>query len=255
MIWKTLAVWSICVALFLPHSARAQWEVIDPANIFQATISAANSVKIAANTAQALIVDYNILKKNLEMLIYMAENLQRLPEGLNFVDTLLAYGNRITGLLTQATALGYDLQRAQQQFDQLYQQTANTATATAWFQDALRARQQAAGVAVQVQSIQTDLGGMFARICALLNGSWTAHGALDTVQVTHQQQALGLATQQQIQALLATQGRLQAQQAAEDVQVQRLRLQRMEEFTAPLAEYAGGGGWLPTLSWTPPAPR
>jgi conjugal transfer/entry exclusion protein len=114
----------------------------------------------------------------------------------------------------------------------------------------LTARMQASGVAVQVQSVQTNMSDVFGRLCSLLDGSWRAKGNLDSEQLAAQQQALQTATLQHLQALQATAARLQAQREAEQVALERLRIKVMEQFTAPVAEYTGAGGFLPTYQWT-----
>jgi hypothetical protein len=42
----------------------------------------------------------------------MVTNLQRIPEGLNMLETVQAYGNKLMGLMSQANAVSYDLDRA-----------------------------------------------------------------------------------------------------------------------------------------------
>ena len=36
----------------------------------------------------------------------------------------------------------------------------------------------------------------------------------------------------------------------QDAALERLRIKVMEQFTAPVAEYTGAGGFLPTYQWT-----
>jgi P-type conjugative transfer protein TrbJ len=234
---------------------EAQWAVLDGSNLVQNTVTAFNSVATAANTANAyirqgqqLINEYNIILRQISQLETMVKNLQRLPEGLNFFQTVQAYGSKLTSLLGQANALSYQLDQATKDFQKLYVEV------DAVSQGDLRrvqkrfldARMQASGVSVQVQSIQTNVGDMFTRLCSLLDGSWRAQGNLDSHQLAAQQQALQTTTLQQLQVLQATAYRLQAQRQAEDAALEKLRLKVLDQFTAPVPDYIGGGGFLPT---------
>ena len=240
------------------HSA-AQIPVTDGGNLAQNVITAANAVLTAANTAkiyvlqgEQLINEFNLIRDQIVQIEHMVTNLQRIPEGLNYVDTILAYGNKLTGLMSQANAISYELDSATKQFQTLYADADTLASGDLALvrQRFLNARMQASGVAVQVQSVQTNVSDVFARLCSLLDGSWRAKGNLDSHQLAAQQQALQLTTLQHIQALQATAYRLQAQREAEEAALERLRMKVMEQFTAPIPEYTGAAGFLPTYQWT-----
>lgn len=198
-----------------------------------------------------LVNGYNIIRMQISQYETMVKNLQRLPENLNVFSTVTAYGNTLTGLLSQANTLGYGLDNATRQFADLYGEGAQLAQGdlTAVRQKFLAARLQSSQLAVQVQSIQTQSASIFQRLCDLLNGVSQAQGNLDLHQLAAQQQALQLTTLQHIQALQATAARLQAQREAEDVALQRLKQRVQQEFLRPLPEYTVEQGALPTWGW------
>ena len=233
--------------------------VVDPTNLVQNTVSAINSVSTAANTAasyirqgEQLINEYNQIRLAISQYETMVRNLKRLPEGLNMVDTVLAYGNKLTGLLNGTNSISYDLDEATRQFQELYEEAGAVASGDLRQvrERFLRARMQASGTAIQVQSIKANMSEMFSRLCALLDGSWSkAEGNFDAQQIAHQQHALTLTTLQQIQALQLTADRLKAQREAEDVALQRLKQRVQDEFLKPLPAYTAEQGALPTWGW------
>jgi P-type conjugative transfer protein TrbJ len=257
---RTGAVVLLTGTLGVPVSVvEAQWAVIDAGNLVQNTMTALNSVATAANTANAyirqgeqIINEYNIIRHQIEQYQTMVTNLQRMPEGLNFFETINAYGAKLTGLLGQTNALGYQLDDATRQFQELYVEAdaVSQGDLRGVQQRFLTARMQASGVAVQIQSIQSNVSDLFGRLCSLLDGSWRAEGNLDSLQLAAQQQALQTTTLQQMQALQATAYRLQTQRQAEDVALERLRTKVLDQFTAPVPEYTGAGGFLPVYRWT-----
>ncbi len=97
-------------------------------------------------------------------------------------------------------------------------------------------------MAVKMQSVRTNLADLYNRIAALLNGSWTASGNLDSQQIAAQQQALLLHSQREAQAMLAAAQRLEAQRQAEDVVLQQAAIQSYLKATtlAPVGDWQNG---------------
>src|SRR5215831_15122774 len=227
----------LVLSLLLGLAAAPGWAydvpVIDITNIVQSTISAANSVKIAADTAQQVINTYNVILNQIKQIENQVKNLQRMPQGLNFTDDMRLLGSKVTGLLGQANTVSFELDQATKQFDTLYRQAATVASTgdiLALRQQMLGARMEASGMAVQMQSVRQNLTDVYTRLCNLLNGSWGASGNLDSQQIAAQQQALVLSTLQQTQALQATAARLEAQRQAEEVVLEQLRLKHLQEL-------------------------
>jgi type IV secretion system protein TrbJ len=261
MRWKTgiLAGLSILLGVQTASAQFGSGIVFDPTNLVENAIAAVNSVKTAATTAamyirqgEALINDWNVIRNQILQYETMVRNLGRIPEGLNMVDSVLAYGNKLTGLLNTADGLSYDADRVTREFQQLYVEADTVASGDLRLvrERFLRARMQASGLAVQVQSVRANMSDIFTRLCSLLDGSWRAEGNLDSLQIAAQQQALTLTTLQQIQALQATSDRLKAQKEAEEVALARLKQRVMDEFVTPVPEYTGEAGVLPTWQWT-----
>lgn len=260
--WRRIVVVVGCGVCLSAGPAWAQFGaslVVDLTNLPQNIIAAVNSVSIAANTAasyvrqgEQLINEYNMIRNQISQYETMVKNLQRLPQGLNMVDTVLAYGNKLTGLLNSTNSLSYTLDDATKQFHELYEEAGTVASGDLRLvrERFLKARMGASSTAVQVQSIRANMSDIFNRLCALLDGSWTAEGNLDAQQIAHQQQALTLTTLQQIQALQMTADRLKAQREAEEVALARLKERVQAEFLKPLPEYTAEQGTLPTWSWT-----
>lgn len=222
--------------------------------LVQSTITAANSVTTALNVAasyvrqgEQLINEYNIIRQQIAQYETMVRNLQRLPQGLNFFDTVLTYGNQLTGVLAQANALTYDANRSVGDFQRLYGDAKTVALGDLRpvLERYRTARLEASQVAVQMQSMRTNISDLFAKLCALLDGSWQAQGNLDSAQLAAQQQALSTTTLQQIQALLMTSQRLAAQREAEETALAELRQRVQDELARPLPAYTGQAGVVP----------
>jgi P-type conjugative transfer protein TrbJ len=242
-----------------PLKTRAQWAVFDGAAAQQRILQLAEAVATTANTANAyirqgqqIVNEYNIIRQQILQFETMVKNLQRIPEGLNFFDTIMAYGSKIDGLLSQANAISFELTQAERDFDRLYRQSVQLTSSQGIMQlrqQLLSARLDTSGLAVRTQSIRTNLTDLYTRLCNLLNGSWLASGNLDSQQLAHQQQALLIHSQQTAQAMFATQARLQAQKEAEEVVLEQLRLKMLQDATAPVAPYTEARGKLPVYRW------
>jgi P-type conjugative transfer protein TrbJ len=252
----------LLVPLSVVLTAALSWgqiPVTDAGLNAQGVIEIAQTALTAANTAaqyirqgEQIVNEYNMIRNQIIQIEHEVTNLQRIPQGLNFMDTISAYGNKINGLLGQANAVSYELDQATKDFDKLYRQAATVATAADVMtlrQQLLTARLQAAGMGVQMTAVRTNLSDVYTRVCALLNGSWTANGNLDSQQIAAQQQALLLHSQQAAQAMLATQARLQAQREAEEVVLEQVRLQMLHDAIAPVAPYTDAKGKLPVYRW------
>lgn len=248
---KALTMLGLLMLLWLGR-AHAQWAVADAANLVQTTLTALSTAASYVRQGEQVINEYNLIRNQIVQIEHEVTNLQRLPEGLNMLETIGAYGNKVTGVLARANAVSYELDQATSDFEKLYMRTAAITTAQDIYtlrQQLLTAKLQASGMSVQMTAVRTNLSDVYTRVCNLLNGAWTAKGNLDSQQMAAQQQALLLHSQQMAQAMLATQGRLQAQQAAEDAVLEQMRLKMLQEATAPVAPYTDAKGKLPVYRW------
>lgn len=230
----------------------------------QHAITAANSVTTAVNVAasyirqgQQLINEYNMIMHQIAQYETMIKNLQRLPEGLNFVETVLAYGNKLTGLLGQVNGLSYDLDDATRQFEDLYldAETVSLGDLRPVKERFYQHRMGASQMAVMVQSIRSNMSESFGRICRLLDGSWRIQGNLDAQQIAHQQQALSMQQLEQLAALQATAARVAAMREAEEIALARLKQRVQDEFVRQLPTYTQEQGTLPSWQWVTTTPQ
>jgi P-type conjugative transfer protein TrbJ len=218
----------------------------------QMIATAANTAASYVRQGEQIVNEYNIIRNQIVQIEHEVANLQRIPKGLNFLDDISLFSNRLTGLMAQANAVSFELDQATKDFEKLYQQAATvtrTGDVLALRRQLLDARMQASGMSVQMTAVRTHLSDVFTRLCALLNGSWTASGNLDSQQIAAQQQGLLLHSQQMAQAMLATQARLQAQREAEEVVLEQVRLQVLQDAVAPVAPYTDARGTLPVYRW------
>lgn len=238
------ALLALLTLLLRCQFASAQWLVEDAINLVQNSMT-------AINTAQSVKHEYDLVVGQIEQLANDVRNLARIDASLNYFDVITSYGNNIATLLGHAQMLSYDLTQATAQFDALYQQlslTASPADLLMQRRQMLTARLQASRMAVQMQSIRTNVQDVYGRLCSLLDGSWRASGNLDSAQLAAQQQALLTHSQQMAQAMLATSQRLEAQRQAEDVVLQQAAIQAYMQATtlAPVGQWEDG----PQLSMT-----
>jgi len=177
--------------------------VFDPSNYAQNVLTAAHTLTQIQNQIQ-------MLANEAQMLINEAKNL----EHLNFstLGRIRASIATIQRLFAQAQGIAFDLQRMQQQFDQLYPAaygpdvTVDQMSADAhvrW----QRAR-DAVDTAMQLQSqAKANFDDDEAVLSDLVNQSQSVDGIVQAVQATNQLLALQARQQIQAQQLQITQGR------------------------------------------------
>jgi P-type conjugative transfer protein TrbJ len=233
--------------------APAQWAVFDASTFGQATISAANDVKTAYNTAQSVLHEAEMVKQQLAMVTNQVTNLQRLPTSI--VQDVLGLGQQVSGVLKGSQGVGFDLSSSMRRFDQAYgalQGTGSSAQAFAVQQGWIDQRRAATGTAIQTQSIASDLSQRFAQLCALLGQSLSVKGNLDALQLAHQQQALAQATALQSQQMQAARDRLATQDAAEKMVLDQARLQLRHQAHQALdtsTPYNASGAMINYADW------
>ena len=221
--------------------ARAQWVVIDPANVFQSTLTAVRSLTQIQNQIQQLSNE-----------ALMLENEARNLKGLNFstLNRLLATLQTTNQLINQAQGLGFNLLRAEQGFAQGYPSAyPNSVSNAQMAQDAhlrwvysLDALQTS--VAVQSQA-QANFASDEASLTDLVNQSQSAVGALEATQATNQLLALHARQLIADQQLRITQDRAVALEAARAIAAEeRARVVRLQ-FNATGVPYTPSGSFVP----------
>ncbi len=195
--------------------ANAQVTVFDPSNYAQNVLSAARALQQVNGQIQAL-------QNQASMLQNMARQLKTLDySSLGAIKTDL---QRIDALMAQAKGMAFDLTSTQAVLAAAFPATLDGAATTS--QRVQQARAQAAlamdgyrqSLQVQaqvVQNVQAD-GGL---ISALIGQSQGASGQLQAQQAANQLQALAIKQDQQLQTLIAAQGRADALERARQAQV------------------------------------
>jgi P-type conjugative transfer protein TrbJ len=241
LVWTS----SLLGLLLITPRAWGQIPVTDVAAAAQRTVQLVNQGLAYVRQGEQIINEYNQIRNQITQIAHQVANLQRIPQGLNFMQDISLYGSKVTGLLGQANALSFELDHSARQFDDLYRQAHAITTPAGMLalrQQMLQARLQTAGMSVQMQSVKTNLTDIYARLCALLGGSDTASGNLDSHQLAAQQQALQVHTQQTMLAMQAANARLVSQQQAEEIVLQQQALAFYTTATtlAPVGDWRNG---------------
>lgn len=209
--------------------------VFDPSNYTQNVLTAARSLEQINNQIQSL-------QNQATMLQNMARNLQRLD--FSSVGQLTGALHRVDGLMEQASGLSFDLDQLQDQWRKQYPESYDAAikvsdvasAARERWQSAMQAFRQTMGVQSQiVENVRTD-GDLLAD---LVNRSQGAAGSLQANQATNQLIALSTKQQMQIQTLLATQFRAEAEDAARKAQSEEAARETTRRFLGSGTAYSG----------------
>jgi type IV secretion system protein TrbJ len=230
---KLSIVASICLLAVFTLPARAQWVVIDPANLLQTTITALRTLQQIENQVQQLANEAQMLEnegKNLKSLNFSS---------LSQLQATLATTNH---LLAQAQGVSFTLARAQQQFGQFYPASYSGSTSQSLMaSDALQRLTNSqnalqSSISMQAQSAQ-NFSSDQSVLASLVNQSQSAGGSLQATQATNQLLALQIRQAVQDQQLRETQDRATALEQARAVAAEaRARAVRLQ-FTAPAANY------------------
>jgi conjugal transfer/entry exclusion protein len=198
---KLSLVAALCLLAAFTVPARAQWVVVDPANLVQTTVTALRSLQQIENQVQQLTNEALMLENE-------AKNLKSLNfSSLSQLQATLATTNQ---LIAQAQGIGFTLSRAQQLFSQFY--PANYGITTS-----------------QIRMASDALQRLTNSQSALVSQSQSAGGALQASQATNQLLALQVRQALQEQQLRVTQDRAtaleQARAVAAEVRARTVRLQ------------------------------
>jgi P-type conjugative transfer protein TrbJ len=225
----------ILICLLISTNAFSQFAVHDAPSNLQRTLE---SIKDLAQQglayerqAEQLYAAYTQITHQIEQLTMMAQNLARIPDGLNFLDLILLKGNELTALLNATEGLSFNLDQAMQQYQTSYAQF-NCQMTAPQVRDAMTQlkvmEMQTNKTSIQLQSISTNITDAFGRLCSLVNGSFFAKGNLDSEQIAAQQAALTLQVEQQAEARKAANERAQTMWRLRNIIKEEMR-QCMEE--------------------------
>lgn len=184
---------------------RAQLAVIDVANLTQNILTAARALEEVSNQITQI-------QQGIQMLENQARNLTSLP--FSIVSVLNADIGAVNQLMSQAQGLVFRIGHIDQQFQQLYPMSYASASDAQLVSDAqTRWQTSLEGLqhAMDVQSeIVTNLPNDQLQMNLLVGQSQSAVGALQAVQAGNQLVALSTKQMLQLQALVASQARMQA---------------------------------------------
>ena len=213
---KTLLAVATAALMSALPAAHAQWVVIDPTNLAQNLMTAANTLEQINNQIKQL-------QNQAQSLTNQAKNLTGLDfSALNELRAALSATNR---LIQQAQGLAFNVQQMETQFQQLYPESFSATVSSGqmvldarkrWTNslDALRTATK-----VQSQAVQNFTADEKA-LTDLVNRSQSAVGALQATQATNQLLALQARQSIQAQQLQITQDRASALEQARVIAVQ-----------------------------------
>jgi len=213
---KTLLAVAAAALMSALPAAHAQWVVIDPTNLAQNLMTAANTLEQINNQIKQL-------QNQAQSLTNQAKNLTSLDfSALNELRAALSATNQ---LIQQAQGLAFNVQQMETQFQQLYPESFSATVSSGqmvldarkrWTNslDALRTATK-----VQSQAVQ-NFASDESTLTDLVNRSQSAVGALQATQATNQLLALQARQSIQAQQLQITQDRAAALEQARQVAVQ-----------------------------------
>lgn len=213
--------------------ASAQWVVVDPTNLVQNILTAANSIKEVANQVQQLANEAQMLEnegKNLESLRF------------NTLPGLLAALNTTQRLLNQTQGIALQLSPTQSVYSRAYPLSYGSTVSRALLDaDALERWTDSHGalgttLAVQAQAAQNFPSDQNA-LSDLVGQSQAAVGALQATQVTNQILALQIRLLMQGQQLKITQDRATALEQARAVETDPRAIQLRQRFMSTTTRY------------------
>ncbi|WP_296555458.1 P-type conjugative transfer protein TrbJ [Pigmentiphaga sp.] len=207
---KTLLAIAVASLIGSMPVAHAQWVVIDPTNLAQNILTAANTLRQINNQIEQL-------QNEAQMLTNQAKNLAKLDfDSVNRLRSALATSQR---LIAEAQGLAYDVASMDREFARLYpSQYGGAVSGARMLQDAREHWQQSldglhTAMRMQAQASQ-NLAIDEGVLADLVSRSQSADGALQATQATNQLLALQAKQAIQAQQLQITQDRAAALELA-----------------------------------------
>jgi type IV secretion system protein TrbJ len=227
---------SLVLAVSGPRRLGAQTVVFDPSNYGQNLLTAARTLQQINNQVRGL-------ENQAQSLLNQAKNLTSLPTSV--VGQLTSTISQMNSLIIQAKGISFDVQKAQQNFEQLYPRQYGTAVssnqmvqdATTRWNNSYEGLKQT--VIVQSALVSTlDQDGQTLR--TLMANSSSAIGSLQAQQSGNELLALQIKQSLQTQGLLVTQARADTLRAAEQQASAATAQQRFTRFIGNGHAYSGG---------------
>jgi type IV secretion system protein TrbJ len=224
---KTLIISAIAVCMggaIYTLPAQATYPVIDAANLKQNILNVAQTVKIAVNTLTQIDNQVKSLENEAKNLAKM--NSANSRNNISLFDSSM---DAIKGTLYSSRGLPLRYEAMESKYGQLYKGTGGYAGGTfeEWSQQATALRQQtnnAAYDAMKAQGMIEDIEDDEQGVEDLLANSDSAQGALEAAQVSNHLASVNTRQLMRMQTIQAAAFRLQASEAAEEVQKREIAL-------------------------------
>ncbi|GIK49942.1 MAG: hypothetical protein BroJett013_26390 [Alphaproteobacteria bacterium] len=213
---KSIAAMALALALAcVPASpARAQWVVIDPANLAQSVMQVANMVEQISNQVRQIEQAAAMLQQN---------PLQLSPELTRSITEARALFERVEGLAFEADQLGDELRALYPETWEAYDLGAVLGQSDRWLAESRAGLERAMEAEARAAR---SIEGMQGRIDQAMQSSSAAEGQTGAIQAGNQLLGLQAAQLAEIHALLIVQGR-----ALETERMERIaREERAEEI-------------------------
>jgi type IV secretion system protein TrbJ len=213
---KTMLALATAALLGAMPAANAQWVVIDPTNLAQNLMTAANTLEQINNQIKQL-------QNQAQSLMNQAKNLTSLD--FSALSELRAALSATNQLIQQAQGLAFNVSQMEAEFQRLYPDSYTAAISGAQMATDARTRWRNSlealrtATKVQSQAVQ-NFASDESTLTDLVNRSQSAVGALQATQATNQLLALQARQSIQAQQLQITQDRAAALEQARIIAVQ-----------------------------------
>lgn len=222
---KTLLALAAAALLGALPVAHAQWVVIDPTNLAQ-------NIMTAANTLEQINNQIKQLQNQSTSLLNEAKNLASLPTST--LQDLQGQVDQTRQLLGEAQRIAFDVKDVQAAFEGRYKGAVLSGSSSTMIANADARWKDSVGAfedAMKVQAgIVGNLGVTRQSIGTLVGASQSATGALQAAQAGNQLLALQSQQLADLTAAIAAQGRAQALDAARSAAAEAEARERFRRF-------------------------
>lgn len=213
------------VAMTLMAGDARALTVYDPSNHAQNVLQAARALEQINNQIRSL-------QNQATMLQNMARQLQRLD--YSSMGQITSALNRIDGLMIQADGIGFDLAGSEAAWHRTYPGSYRDADAAVLDRQAQAQWQSAMASYRQTMRVQSGIVGSIQAdaplLTSLVDHSQEAAGSLQAQQAGNQLLALSIKQQMQLQSLMATQSRADAETQAGIAEANAIARERTRRF-------------------------
>ena len=227
MIRRLLAASALTAALALPSSARAQWVVLDPANLIENILSALYNLESNINEVTSIANQMQGLANQITQIDHEVQNLQQMPGNLvgSLISSYTALYAQLSSTFDSINGLSADLSRLSASYAALYPSRANSsgsldlASVLGQVQGWLtQARSSYQGIYRMSGTVMQNAPQAQGELAMALSASQTASGNLDALQAQTQVSAQIANQLQSLNAQFAALAQGQADRLSFDAQ-------------------------------------